>query len=46
MLAAHPSFGAELLAHIRLEAVACMIGAQNLAFGSRRVFPRTRRHGS
>ena len=34
MFAAHPSAGGELLAHIpRLEAVACMIAAQNLSFG-------------
>jgi response regulator RpfG family c-di-GMP phosphodiesterase len=34
MFAAHPAAGGELLGHIpRLEAVACMIASQNLAFG-------------
>jgi response regulator RpfG family c-di-GMP phosphodiesterase len=40
MFAAHPSAGGELLAHIpRLEAVACMIAAQNLSFGQQPAVP-------
>ena len=40
MFAAHPSAGGELLAHIpRLEAVACMIAAQNLSFGQTPAVP-------
>jgi response regulator RpfG family c-di-GMP phosphodiesterase len=40
MFAAHPAAGGELLAHIpRLEAVACMIANQNLAFGETPAVP-------
>ncbi len=40
MFAAHPAAGGELLAHIpRLEAVACVIASQNLAFGQSPAVP-------